>query len=145
MRHLIITLALIATASAEHVLWSDAPVVFPGDAVGNMRAETQYWERNVYPIGNGRLGGTLFGDPARERLQFNEDSMWVGNEDQTTGPQKFQSGTCAGDGCVGWVQDTNPAAAYTRRVTILRVPSHTHARNPDCHWPAAARHRPAHR
>lgn len=89
MRHLITTLAIITTATAEHILWSDIPVVFPEGAVGNMRGETQHWERHVYPIGNGRLGGTLFGDPARERLQFNEDSMWVGNEDNTGGYQPF--------------------------------------------------------
>ncbi len=82
-------LALVTTVSAEHLLWSDAPVVFPEDVADNHAKETRHWERHVYPIGNGRLGGTLFGDPARERLQFNEDSMWVGNEDNTGGYQPF--------------------------------------------------------
>ncbi len=30
------------------------------------------------PIGNGRLGGMLFGNPAAERLQVNEESLWGG-------------------------------------------------------------------
>ncbi len=30
------------------------------------------------PIGNGRLGAMIFGNPARERLQLNEDSVWYG-------------------------------------------------------------------
>jgi alpha-L-fucosidase 2 len=33
------------------------------------------------PIGNGRLGAMVFGDPLKERLQLNEDSMWAGGPD----------------------------------------------------------------
>ncbi len=48
-------------------------------------ASKRHWEQNVFPIGNGRLGGTIFGDPQRERIQFNEDSSRVGNEHCTGG------------------------------------------------------------
>ena len=30
------------------------------------------------PIGNGRLGGMIFGLPWTERIQLNEDSVWFG-------------------------------------------------------------------
>ncbi len=30
------------------------------------------------PVGNGRLGGMIFGNPATERLQVNEESLWGG-------------------------------------------------------------------
>jgi len=30
------------------------------------------------PVGNGRLGAMVFGDPARERIQFNESTLWLG-------------------------------------------------------------------
>jgi alpha-L-fucosidase 2 len=30
------------------------------------------------PIGNGRLGGMVFGGPAEERIQLNEDTLWSG-------------------------------------------------------------------
>jgi alpha-L-fucosidase 2 len=30
------------------------------------------------PVGNGRLGAMVFGDPLRERIQLNEDSIWAG-------------------------------------------------------------------
>jgi hypothetical protein len=33
------------------------------------------WEE-AYPIGNGKLGAMVFGDPRRERLALNEDSVW---------------------------------------------------------------------
>jgi len=80
---------LPAKASGPGILWSDAPVVFTPEQAASMRYAKQHWERNVYPIGNGRLGGTIFGDPRRERIQFNEDSLWVGNEHCTGGYQPF--------------------------------------------------------
>jgi len=33
------------------------------------------------PVGNGRLGAMVFGDPQKERIQLNEDSMWSGAPD----------------------------------------------------------------
>ena len=30
------------------------------------------------PIGNGRLGAMVFGDPAQDHLQFNEETLWTG-------------------------------------------------------------------
>ncbi len=71
------------------VMWTDAPVVMDDHARQNWRREKRIWEQNVYPIGNGRLGATVFGEPQMERLQFNEDSLWVGNEDNTGGYQPF--------------------------------------------------------
>lgn len=35
------------------------------------------WEEAL-PIGNGRLGGMVFGDPFKERIALNEDSVWYG-------------------------------------------------------------------
>ena len=42
------------------------------------------------PIGNGRIGGLIFGVPQQERINVNEDSLWVGDdnpsgEDSTMG------------------------------------------------------------
>ncbi|WP_406422516.1 glycoside hydrolase N-terminal domain-containing protein [Streptomyces sp. NBC_00873] len=36
------------------------------------------WQSQALPIGNGRLGAMLFGQPDRERIQFNEQSLWGG-------------------------------------------------------------------
>ena len=30
------------------------------------------------PIGNGRMGAMVFGNPVKERIQLNEDSLWPG-------------------------------------------------------------------
>ena len=35
------------------------------------------WEEAL-PIGNGRLGAMIFGDPIKEHLQLNEDTIWTG-------------------------------------------------------------------
>ncbi len=35
------------------------------------------WEEAL-PIGNGRMGAMIFGEPANEKLQLNEESMWYG-------------------------------------------------------------------
>ncbi|MGW5158054.1 glycoside hydrolase family 95 protein, partial [Nonomuraea wenchangensis] len=36
------------------------------------------WETQALPIGNGPLGAMVFGGVARERLQFNEKTLWTG-------------------------------------------------------------------
>jgi alpha-L-fucosidase 2 len=81
--------ALAEDAVGKQILWSDAPVVFDQRQVDNMRYAAQHWSKNVFPLGNGRLGCTVFGEPKKERIQFNEDSLWVGNEDCTGGYQPF--------------------------------------------------------
>ncbi len=41
------------------------------------RAPARRWVEAL-PIGTGRLGAMVFGDPVRERLALNEDSFWAG-------------------------------------------------------------------
>jgi len=68
-------------APAQRVLWADKPVVI--DLTKTNRPRMYYqrmWDSSVYPIGNGRLGCTIFGEPQKDQIQFNEDSLWVGNE-----------------------------------------------------------------
>ncbi len=43
----------------------------------------QDWEREGLPIGNGALGAVIMGDPALERLQFNEKTLWTGGPGAT--------------------------------------------------------------
>ncbi|HZV38871.1 MAG TPA: glycoside hydrolase family 95 protein, partial [Pseudoxanthomonas sp.] len=53
-----------ARADDSLTLWYDAPA--------------QDWEKQALPIGNGAMGGMLFGDPLHEHLQFNEKTLWTG-------------------------------------------------------------------
>ncbi len=50
----------------EHILWYDTPA-------------SEWLE--ALPVGNGRIGAMVFGDPKNERIQLNEDSMWPGGPD----------------------------------------------------------------
>jgi alpha-L-fucosidase 2 len=43
------------------------------------------------PIGNGRLGGMVFGGTESERIQLNEDTIWAGERRDRTNPQSLKS------------------------------------------------------
>ncbi len=47
------------------------------------------WQEEALPIGNGRLAAMVFGGVDRERIQFNEESLWIGDEKQTGAYQPF--------------------------------------------------------
>ncbi|MES2829246.1 MAG: glycoside hydrolase family 95 protein [Bacteroidota bacterium] len=38
------------------------------------------WMSDAYPIGNGRIGGMVFGGVYNEHIQFNDNTLWTGNE-----------------------------------------------------------------
>lgn len=44
------------------------------------------WSRAL-PIGNGRLGGMVYGGLPRERIQLNEDSLWSGGPQDADNPE----------------------------------------------------------
>ena len=39
------------------------------------------------PIGNGRLGAMVFGNPVQERLQLNEETVWAGQPNSNANPE----------------------------------------------------------
>ena len=47
------------------------------------------WMTEAYPIGNGRLGAMIFAGVEREHIQFNEQSLWTGDEKETGEYQAF--------------------------------------------------------
>ncbi|WP_417939485.1 glycosyl hydrolase family 95 catalytic domain-containing protein [Flavobacterium sp. RS13.1] len=60
----IVSLATTAQNKTELKLWYDKPATIWNEAL---------------PLGNGRLGAMVFGDPAVERLQLNEETIWAGS------------------------------------------------------------------
>ena len=61
---LTLSLSALSTFAGDQLkLWYDRPA--------------KVWTEAL-PIGNGRLGGMVFGDPAREQIQFNESTIWTG-------------------------------------------------------------------
>lgn len=71
----VLFLCCVHASASDLRLWYTAPA-------------TQ-WEQEALPIGNGRLGAMIFGDVQREHIQFNEDSLWIGDEDDTGAYQAF--------------------------------------------------------
>ncbi|UIR54818.1 glycoside hydrolase family 95 protein [Sphingobacterium sp. SRCM116780] len=63
------------TYGQNYVLWDDRPA--------------KDWMTEAYPIGNGRLGAMIFGDVHQEHIQFNENSLWTGDEQETGEYQAF--------------------------------------------------------
>ena len=68
-------LAVAVLAAAESpVLWYRQPAAD--------------WNQAL-PIGNGRLGAMVFGDARNERIQFNEDTLWLGSSREMGSYQPF--------------------------------------------------------
>ena len=72
-----LVLAFTAANAAEPALklWYSKPAVI--------------WEKEALPIGNGRLGAMIFGGMQQEHIQFNEESLWIGDEQDTGAYQAF--------------------------------------------------------
>ena len=60
----IVSFATTAQTNTDLKLWYDKPASIWNEAL---------------PLGNGRLGAMVFGDPAVERLQLNEETIWAGS------------------------------------------------------------------
>ena len=48
------------------------------------------WEEAL-PVGNGRIGAMVFGDPVNERLQLNEESLWAGSRINNDNPKALKT------------------------------------------------------
>ncbi|MGN7356579.1 glycoside hydrolase family 95 protein [Paenibacillus sp. SAF-054] len=58
---------------SEHLkLWYDKPAALESEVT-----ESTSWNRAL-PVGNGRLGGMVFGNWPEDRIQMNEESIWAG-------------------------------------------------------------------
>ncbi|MEO0509918.1 MAG: glycoside hydrolase family 95 protein [Verrucomicrobiota bacterium] len=97
---LLLSLGLLTQVKANpYVIWSNGPA--------------KSWERTAYPLGNGNLGCMIFGDPAKEKVQFNEDSLWVGGESDTGCYQNF--------GTIHFDLPHSKYSSYRRELDISRA------------------------
>lgn len=65
----------VSAMAGDLKLWYDKPAL--------------RWEQEALPIGNGRLGAMIYGGVDHEHIQFNEDSLWIGDEKDTGAFQAF--------------------------------------------------------
>lgn len=59
----------------DYKLWYDRPA--------------QVWTEAL-PLGNGRLGAMVFGNPAMEQLQLNEETIWAGRPNNNANPDALE-------------------------------------------------------
>lgn len=59
----------------EYKLWYDKPA--------------QVWTEAL-PLGNGRLGAMVFGNPGMEQLQLNEETIWAGRPNNNANPNALE-------------------------------------------------------
>src|SRR3970282_2560785 len=69
-------LALILSSTGA---FSQAPPP-PGEVTLWYRQPAPQWD-HAMPVGNGRLGAMVFGAVNRERIQLNEESLWMPSGD----------------------------------------------------------------
>jgi alpha-L-fucosidase 2 len=108
MKPLLFT-AVLATAGAAFAA-SDLSLRYaqpaPDTAAG--------WEKEALPIGNGRIGAMIFGQLARERLQFNDITLWTGDDKAMGAYQPF------GDVYINLPGHEQGTTAYARQLDIGR-------------------------
>jgi alpha-L-fucosidase 2 len=92
IRLLALPAALIsaATAAPLEIAFDTPPAATSGGAGGASMAEassapTSSWESQAQPVGNGRLGAMVFGVPDKERIQFNDITLWTGGDNPSGG------------------------------------------------------------
>ena len=62
----------LATPSTDHTIW--------------LRSAASQWD-HAFPVGNGRMGAMVFGTVNRERIQLNEETLWMGGPRDTDNPE----------------------------------------------------------
>ncbi|MBB2144670.1 glycoside hydrolase family 95 protein [Pedobacter sp. LMG 31464] len=70
------------------------------------------WMTEAYPIGNGKIGGMIFGGVNQEHIQFNDNTLWTGDENSRGAYQAF------GDLFIDFVQADKTFSGYRRELNL---------------------------
>jgi alpha-L-fucosidase 2 len=103
------------TALAERaVAPSNGPVMF-------FEQPAATWP-DALPVGNGRLGAMVFGNPAKERIQLNEETVWDGERRDRNNPQAARSSEVRKLLMAGKVHEAEALAAEVMMGIPVRLP-----------------------
>jgi alpha-L-fucosidase 2 len=94
-------------ASAGPVLFFEQPAAAWPDAL---------------PVGNGRLGAMVFGNPAHERLQLNEETVWDGERRDRNNPQAGRTPEVRALLMAGKVHEAEALAGQVMMGVPVRLP-----------------------
>ena len=115
---LMLSLATFAAAedysSSDH-LWYLKPAIVPNHPLpwsavppvtGNIQGKhnKNSWESQTLPVGNGRIGGTMYGGDRLDCVVLNEVSLWSGGENQPGNGKGYTYGPKAGRDTFGSYQ-----------------------------------------
>jgi alpha-L-fucosidase 2 len=89
-----IVIPIFAVFTAGSVLQAEMPLEIRFDSLPKMvqgeipanwvddasDIQSGSWATEAQPIGNGRLGAMAFGNPLKERIQFNDITLWTGGD-----------------------------------------------------------------
>ncbi len=101
----------VEPAATQSVLWYRAPA--------------QKWETQALPIGNGSLGAMIFGGVEKEQLQFNEDSLWTGDDNPSGGYGSMGGYQAFGDLFVEFEGQIGPLEDYRRQLDLRQATAST--------------------
>jgi len=73
---LLASIFTLSGQSNEYKLWYDQPA--------------QVWTEAL-PLGNGRLGAMVFGNPGSEQIQLNEETIWAGRPNNNANPNALEN------------------------------------------------------
>ncbi len=81
------------------------------------------WSQEALPLGNGRMGCMIFGDPQKARIQFNVDSLWTGDENPSGEYKKMGAFQNFGDVTIDF-KAPGKVQGYSRRLDLTRALHH---------------------
>ncbi|MDR1497826.1 MAG: glycoside hydrolase family 95 protein [Puniceicoccales bacterium] len=89
MRHLVTSLCIACYCA---VFFSAQPLSAKTDENLKLWYDTPAirWEEAL-PVGNGRLGAMIFGDPTSEKIQLNEETVWAGKPNNNINPSALNA------------------------------------------------------
>ena len=114
MRHALTGICLLLTSlatagdfSANEHLWYTQPAGLPNTALpwaprphaaGNLpgKLNRDTWESQTLPVGNGRIGGTIYGGDRLDCVVLNETSLWTGGANAPENGANYKYGPKAG-------------------------------------------------
>ncbi len=129
LRHLALPAALLVTASAAALeIRYDSPPGSTGSGGGEASmadassALSSGWESGAQPVGNGRLGAMVFGGTGRERIQFNDITLWTGGDNLSGGYDVNEFGAYQNFGDLFLELDGAPGGPASGTCTSGHVP-----------------------
>lgn len=81
MKNIILTAGLFVSTLCASLSAADLSLWYQQPATN--------WMTQALPIGNGQMGAMVFGGISQEHIQFNEESLWIGDEEDTGAYQAF--------------------------------------------------------